>query len=133
MANQTVPIRGLLACGAVAGPLYVTVTMAQALTRDGFDFRQHRFTYLTTGDFGWVHQSNMLVVGILTVLAAVGVRETLRTAKGGVWGPRLLARTSAGRSRSQQHSLACRARSANAGHRARPGSTRHSRLGRDPA
>jgi hypothetical protein len=27
----------LLACGAVAGPLYVAVTMAQALTRDGFD------------------------------------------------------------------------------------------------
>jgi hypothetical protein len=90
MANQTFPIRALLACGAVAGPLYVTVTLAQALTRDGFDLRQHRFTYLTTGDFGWVHQSNMMVVGVLTVLLAVGVRQTLRTAKGAVWAPRLL-------------------------------------------
>jgi hypothetical protein len=90
MANQMFPIRVLLACGAVAGPLYVTVTIAQALTRDGFDLRQHRFTYLTTGDLGWVHQSNMLVVGVLTVLLAVGVRQTLRTAKGAVWGPRLL-------------------------------------------
>jgi hypothetical protein len=89
MANQF-PIRALLACGAVAGPLYVTVTLAQALTRDGFDLRQHRFTYLTTGDLGWVHQSNMLVVGVLTVLLAVGVRQVLRSAKGGVWGPWLL-------------------------------------------
>jgi Protein of unknown function (DUF998) len=90
MANQTFRIRALLACGVVAGPLYVAMTIAQALTRDGFDLRQHRFSYLTTGDFGWVHQSNMLMVGVLTVLLAVGVRQSLRTAKGAVWGPRLL-------------------------------------------
>jgi hypothetical protein len=35
MVKQTLPIRALLACGAVAGPMYVTVTMIQALTRDG--------------------------------------------------------------------------------------------------
>ena len=43
MAKQTIPTRVLLACGVVAGPLYVIVTMAQALTRDGFDLKQHRF------------------------------------------------------------------------------------------
>ncbi len=90
MAKQTIPTRALLACGAVAGPLYVTVTMAQALTRDGFDLRQHRFTLLTTGDLGWIHQSNMLLVGVLTVLLAVGVRQMVRTGRGAVWGPRLL-------------------------------------------
>ena len=90
MARQTLPTRALLACGAVAGPLYVTVTMAQALTRDGFDLRQHRFTLLTSGDLGWIHQSNMLLVGVLTVLLAVGVRQILRTGRGAVWGPRLL-------------------------------------------
>jgi hypothetical protein len=42
MAKQPLPTRTLLACGAVAGPTYVTVTMVQALTRDGFDLRQHR-------------------------------------------------------------------------------------------
>ena len=91
MTRQTLPTRALLACGAVAGPLYVTVTMAQALTRDGFDLKQHRFTLLTTGDLGWIHQANMLLVGILTVLLAVGVRQLLRTGRGAVWGPRLLA------------------------------------------
>jgi Protein of unknown function (DUF998) len=90
MAKQTLPTRALLACGAVAGPIYVTVTMVQALTRDGFDLRQHRFSWLTTGDLGWIHQSNMVLVGVLTVLFAVGVRQVLRTGRGAVWGPRLL-------------------------------------------
>ena len=90
MAKQTLPARALLACGAVAGPMYVTVTMAEALTRNGFDLRQHRFSWLTTGDLGWIQQANMLLVGVLTVLLAVGVRQMLRTGRGAVWGPRLL-------------------------------------------
>jgi hypothetical protein len=90
MANQTLPTRALLACGAVCGPLYVTLTMAQALTRDGFDLKQHRFTLLTAGDLGWIHQANMVLVGALTVLLAVGVRQLMRAGRGAVWGPRLL-------------------------------------------
>jgi hypothetical protein len=90
MAKQTLPTRALLLCGAVAGPVYVTATMIQALTRDGFDLRQHRFSWLTTGDLGWVHQSNMVLVGVLSVLLAVGVRQMLRKGRGAVWGPRLL-------------------------------------------
>jgi len=90
MATQALPTRALLACGAVAGPMYVTVTLVQALTRDGFDLRQHRFSWLTTGDLGWIHQSNMLLVGVLTVLLAVGARQLMRTGRGSVWGPRLL-------------------------------------------
>jgi len=90
MAKQKLPTRALLACGAVAGPLYLAVTMAQVLTRDGFDLKQHRFTVLTTGDLGWIHQANMVLVGVLTVLLAVGVRQMLRTGRGAVWGPRLL-------------------------------------------
>ena len=91
MAKQTLSTRALLACGAVAGPIYVTVTMIQALTREGFDLRQHRFSWLTTGELGWIHQSNMVLVGVLTVLLAVGVRQMMRTGPGAVWGPRLFA------------------------------------------
>src|SRR5262245_51305340 len=90
MARQTSSTRALLACGAVAGPMYVMVTMAQALTRAGFDLRQHRFSWLTTGDLGWIHQSNMILVGVLTLLLAVGVRQMMGTGRGAVWGPRLL-------------------------------------------
>jgi len=91
MAKQTLSTRALLACGAVAGPIYVTVTMIEALTREGFDLRQHRFSWLTTGELGWIHQSNMVLVGVLTVLLAVGVRQMMRTGPGAVWGPRLFA------------------------------------------
>jgi hypothetical protein len=87
----TIPTRVLLACGAAAGPLYVTATMIQALTRDGFDLRQHRFSWLTAGDLGWIHQSNMVGVGAMTVLLAIGVRRMLRTGPGAVWAPWLLA------------------------------------------
>ncbi len=90
MIKQTLPTRALLACGAVGGPLYVIVTLAQALTRDGFDMRQHRFTLLTAGDLGWIHQSNMVLVGVLTMLFAVGVSQMLRKGRGAVWAPRLL-------------------------------------------
>ena len=90
MEKKTLPTWALLACGVVAGPMYVTVTMAEALTRDGFDLRRHRFSWLTTGDLGWIHQLNMVLVGVLTVLLAVGVRQMVRTGRGGVWGPRLL-------------------------------------------
>ena len=93
MVKQTLPTGALLACGVAAGPMYVMVTMAEALTRDGFDLRRHRFSWLTTGDLGWIHQSNMLLVGVLTVLLAVGVRQVMRTGRGAVWGPRLLGLT----------------------------------------
>jgi len=91
MSKPTISTRVLLACGAVAGPLYVAVTLIEAVTRDGFDLRQHRFSWLTTGDLGWVHQSNMVLVGALTVLLAVGMRQVVRTGWGAVWAPRLLA------------------------------------------
>jgi hypothetical protein len=68
--------------------MYVTVTLAQALTRDGFDPTRHRFTLLTSGELGWIHQANMLLVGVLTLLFAVGVGRMLRTGRGSVWGPR---------------------------------------------
>jgi hypothetical protein len=90
MIRQTLPTRALLACGAVGGPMYVIVTLAQALTRDGFDMRQHRFTLLTAGDLGWIHQLNMVLVGALTVLFAFGVSQILRKGRGAVWAPRLL-------------------------------------------
>lgn len=90
MENQTHPTRALLACGAVGGPIYVAVTLIEALTRDGFDLRRHRFSWLTTGDLGWIHQSNMVLVGVLTVLFAVGAHQILRTGRGAVWAPRVL-------------------------------------------
>ncbi len=91
MIKRTLPTRALLACGVVGGPMYVIATLAQALTRDGFDMKQHRFTLLTAGDLGWIHQLDMVLVGLLTVLFALGASQMLGKGRGAVWAPRLLA------------------------------------------
>ena len=91
MANPKLSTRALLACGVLAGPLYVTVTVIETLTREGFDWRHHRFSWLTMGEQGWIHQSAMVGVGLLWVLFAIGLSRTLRTGRAAVWGPRLLA------------------------------------------
>ena len=92
MIEQKIPAHtgALLVCGVVAGPLYISVTAIQALTRDGFDPSQHRYNLLTTGDLGWIHRTNYVVAGLLTVLFAVGVGRMLRQGRGAPWGPRLL-------------------------------------------
>ncbi|GAA5085810.1 DUF998 domain-containing protein [Nocardia iowensis] len=84
------PTGALLACGVLAGPLYIAVTAVQALTRAGFDLSQHRYNLLTTGDLGWIHRTNMVVTGVLMVLFAVGVGRMLRQGRGARWAPRLL-------------------------------------------
>jgi len=82
--------RALLLCGVLAGPMYVTVTLIESLTRDGFDMKHHRFTQLTTGDLGWIHQSAMVLVGLLSVLLAAGVRQVVRTGRAATWAPRVI-------------------------------------------
>jgi hypothetical protein len=82
--------RALLACGVVAGPLYVLVSVTEALTRDGFDLARHSWSLLSNGDLGWVHVANLVVTGLLTVAFAVGLRRVLRPGRGGTWVPRLI-------------------------------------------
>jgi hypothetical protein len=83
--------RMLLACGVVAGPVYVVVSLAQALTRDGFDLARHPWSFLSNGDLGWIQITNFLLAGALTVAFAVGMRQALRDGPGGTWAPRLIA------------------------------------------
>lgn len=94
MQKQSVPMArqtgALLACGAVAGPLYIAVTAIQALTRAGFDPSHHRYNLLTIGDLGWIHRTNYVVAGMLMVLFAVGAARMMRQGPGGLWTPRLL-------------------------------------------
>jgi len=82
--------RTLLAFGVVAGPLYVLVSVTEALTRDGFDPARHAWSLLSNGDLGWIHITNLVVTGLLTVAFAVGLRRALRPGLGGTWAPRLV-------------------------------------------
>jgi hypothetical protein len=89
--------KSLLAYGVIAGPLYVVVSLAQALTRDGFDISRHAWSLLANGDLGWLQITNFIVAGAMTVAGAVGLRRALTSGpeaaqrRGRTWGPVLLA------------------------------------------
>jgi hypothetical membrane protein len=82
--------RALLACGAVAGPLFLLVVIVQDYTRAGFDPRQHPLSLLSLGDLGWIQVTNFVVTGLLNVAFAVGLRRVLHPGHGGTWGPLLI-------------------------------------------
>jgi len=89
LAITATPVRtrALLAAGAVAAPLWATVSLVQAFTRDGFDLTRHPLSMLSTGSLGWLQIANFLIGGALMVAGAVGLREVVQSR----WAPRLLA------------------------------------------
>ncbi|WP_329108792.1 DUF998 domain-containing protein [Micromonospora sp. NBC_01699] len=84
------PTGTLLAAGVAAGPVYVLVSVAQMLTRDGFDPTRHAWSLLANGGAGWIQATNLIVTGLLVVAGAVGLRRTLDPGRASTWAPRLL-------------------------------------------
>jgi Protein of unknown function (DUF998) len=84
-ALNTTPTRVLLGCGAAAGPVYLGVGLAQALTRPGFDLSRHDLSLLSNGELGWIQITNFLVSGSLVLAGAVGLRRTLGSGPGERW------------------------------------------------
>ena len=82
--------RGLLACGAIAGPLFILVVLVQDYTRAGFDPRRHPLSMLGLGDLGWIQIANFTITGLLFIAAAVGLWRSLHPGPGGTWGPILI-------------------------------------------
>lgn len=60
--------RALLACGVVAGPLFIVVALIQAFTRSGFDPVRHPLSLLSLGDLGWIQITNFVVGGCCSPL-----------------------------------------------------------------
>jgi uncharacterized protein DUF998 len=84
--------RSLLGYLALAGPFYVVVSLAQALSRPGFSLTRDEWSLLALGHLGWIQMVNLILTGVMTVAGAIGVRRALgRPVSGGVWAPRLLA------------------------------------------
>ncbi len=82
--------RALLACGAIAGPLYIIMAMIQIFVRPGFDPTRHDLSLMSNGDLGWIQIANFVVTGLLTIAGAIGMRRALRGNLGGRWGPVLI-------------------------------------------
>jgi hypothetical protein len=86
----------LLACGAVAGPIYVIVGLIQILIRPGFDIRRHALSLMSNGDLGWIQIANFVVTGLLVVAGAAGIRRAIYPGRASTWGPLLLGLYGAG-------------------------------------
>jgi hypothetical protein len=80
----------LLACGVIAGPLFLAVWLVQVFTRDGFDPGRHPLSLLSLGDLGWIQIGNFVVTGALYLGCAVGLRRTLYPGRGATWAPILI-------------------------------------------
>jgi hypothetical protein len=88
---QTRLTKALLACGVIAGPLYIVVGILQILIRPGFDPTRNDLSQMSLGDLGWIQITNFIVTGLLVIASAIGMRRVLRGSRGGTWGPLLLS------------------------------------------
>lgn len=95
-ARRTAPdgaplTRAALVAGAIAGPLFVVVALAQVATRAGFDLMRHPLSLLSLGDGGWVQVANFIVAGVLMLAFALGVGRSLAAGPGRRAAPILFA------------------------------------------
>jgi hypothetical protein len=88
--NAAIPNYMLLTCGAVAGPLYITLGVIQMLIRPGFDPTRHDLSLMSNGDLGWIQIANFVMTGLLVIAGAVGMKHVLPSSRGGTWGPLLV-------------------------------------------
>jgi Protein of unknown function (DUF998) len=89
-ARRAVTTRVLLACGAVAGPLFTLASILEGATRAHYNPLRHPVSSLELGDLGWTQQANFVVAGGLTLAFAVGLWRALRPLGGSTWGPLLV-------------------------------------------
>src|SRR5947209_5390339 len=82
--------RSLLGYGVLAGPVYVTASLVQALTRPGFDLSRHEWSLLADGPHGWIQITNLALTGAMVLAFAVGLRRALADGPAARWAPRLI-------------------------------------------
>lgn len=91
--------RSLLGWGVLAGIFYLIAGITLGLTRTGFDLGRHALSQLMLGDFGWAQTANLILSGLMTLAAAVGVSRAMRGTRSaraasllvGVFGTSLVA------------------------------------------
>lgn len=70
--------RSLLGWGVVAGPIYLVFGLVLAVTRPGFDVAVHPLSALLLGESGWLQLLNLVLSGVMTGAAAVGLARALQ-------------------------------------------------------
>jgi hypothetical protein len=74
--------RSLLGWGVVAGPFYVVVGLALALTRPGFQLADHALSLLMLGEWGWMQRVNLTLAALMVLAAALGFQRAIRSGRG---------------------------------------------------
>jgi hypothetical protein len=73
--------RGLLRCGAAAGPLFVSVFLIEGARRPDYKPLRHPVSSLSLGPRGWIQVANFATTGMLYIAGATGLaRSPGRTA-----------------------------------------------------
>lgn len=83
--------RSLLGYGVLAGPLYVSTVLFQALIRPGFDLTRDDASLLSNGSLGWIQIANFVITGTMVIACAVGIHRALKSGPAATWAPRLVA------------------------------------------
>ena len=94
--EASVKTKALLACGVIAGPLFVLVFLVEGATRAHYDPLRHPVSSLAFGDSGWTQRANFLVTGLLMLAFAIGLWRALRPLGGSTWGPLLVGACAVG-------------------------------------
>ena len=68
--------RGLLRSGVAAGPLFVTVFLAEGARRPDYQPSRHPVSSLSLGPHGWVQAANFSAAGALCVAGAAGLSRS---------------------------------------------------------
>lgn len=87
MAIQTY----LLICGAAAGPLFIAVFFIEGALRPGYSAMRQAVSALSVGTRGWIQQGNFIVVGLLLLAYAFGLRLALQPYGASFWESFLVA------------------------------------------
>jgi hypothetical membrane protein len=76
----------------IAGPvLFTAATLAEGLTRPHYNPARQLISELALTSRGWVQIANFLVIGVLLVVFATGLRRTIHSGPATIWGPRWVA------------------------------------------
>ena len=89
-APGTLRARLLLACGAVAGPLFTLAWLLEGATRADYDPLRHPVSSLAIGELGWIQRATFVVTGLLMLAFTVGLRRALHPRGGSRWGTLLV-------------------------------------------
>ena len=90
MQAYPLPIRLLIACGAIGPILFILVFLVEGAIRPGYSAWHNFVSDLSLSNQGWMQIANFLICGVLMLCFALGLRQVLRSGKGAVWGPLLL-------------------------------------------